>query len=436
MSNPRPDFRKKELAFSANPYVYLAPDMPVYTVEVSHREEIDGELLQRAMERTLTRMPYLSDTFVVDHGAVYYAENPLPMTVAHTPAIRRVGGAETNWHLLDLTWDGNKTWFSMFHGFCDGQGLNTFIESSLYHYYCMKDGKEYDSCGIRTDSGKMTDAETFEPCSVSYEVSPDFQMPERKEQPAAYHIPEIVPNPTGDILEYGFRLPSEALMACVKANGTSPSVMLSMLVGEAVLRLHPDADAPIVSLIPVSVRRMLGREETFKNCSSRLILPVLGTPMDALPFAQRAAQLRSVLKMQMNPDLIRTTYNYLSNMYRKRMEEATSYREELQKPPAILKVRHDTFYIDYIGSMHKTAYSDQIKDVRFLCTPAIGSTLHLNMIEHDGQFRITCLACNDIAPVTDALEQVIRDHGLPLERTPMQRFALPKVNWRDGMTLD
>ena len=134
MSTKRPNFAKKELALSASPYVYLAPDIHVFTVEVSHREKIDGDLLQRAMDRTLTRMPYLRDTFQEDHGAVYYAENPLPMTVAHTPEIRRVGGAETNWHLLDLTWDGNKTWFSMFHGFCDGQGLNMFIESVLYHY--------------------------------------------------------------------------------------------------------------------------------------------------------------------------------------------------------------------------------------------------------------------------------------------------------------
>ena len=93
MSTERPNFAKKELALSASPYVYLPSEMPVYTVEVSHREEIDGELLQRAVDRTLTRMPYLTDTFQEEHGAVYYAENPLPMTVAHTSKIRRVGGA-------------------------------------------------------------------------------------------------------------------------------------------------------------------------------------------------------------------------------------------------------------------------------------------------------------------------------------------------------
>ena len=68
MSNQRPHFEKMELALSSSPYVYLPVDIPVYTVEVSHREEIDGDLLQRALDSTIQRMPYLSDTLEIDHG--------------------------------------------------------------------------------------------------------------------------------------------------------------------------------------------------------------------------------------------------------------------------------------------------------------------------------------------------------------------------------
>ena len=433
MNNQRPQFEKKEMALSSTPYVYLPVNIPVYTVEVSHREEIDGDLLQRALDSTIRRMPYLSDTMEIDHGAVYYAKNPLPMVAARAAGPRAVGGSETNYHMLDLTWDGNKTWFSMFHGFCDGQGINAFLESVLYHYYCLKDGVEYDPCGIRAEKTQMSEAETFEPCSKMYEVSPDFKMPERREQPAAYHLPEIVRNPAGDVLEYGFRLPSDAFMRFVKENGTSPSVMIALLVGEAIRQVHPDADALIQANLPVSVRRMLGCEETFKNCSSRAMLPVGGTPLDALPFAQKAAQLRGILKQQMNPDLYRSIYNGMGAMYRKRMEEATDYREEISKPAGFMTVTHDTFYVDYIGSMHKTAYANRITDVRFLCKPAAGNTLHLNIIEHNGEFRITCLACSEIAPLADALEQVIVAHDLPVQRMPVQRFALPLTAWREGM---
>lgn len=433
MNNQRPQFEKKEMALSSSPYVYLPVNIPAYTVEVTHREPIDGKLLQRALDRTVQRMPYLTDSLTIEGGAVYYAKNPLPMEAAHVAGIRHVGGSETNYHMLDLTWDGNVTWFTMFHGFCDGQAIYNFLESVLYHYYCMKDGVEYDPIGIRADSTQPTEAETYEPCSKMYEVSPDFKMPERNGQPAPYHLPEIVRNPNGDVLEYGFHLPSEAFMRFVKENGTSPAVMLSMLVGEAIKRVHPDADAPIMVNIPVSIRRQLGCEETFKNCSSRIMLPISGTPMDALPFDQRAAQLRGILKQQMNPDLYRSIYNGLGAMYRKRMGEATDYREEISKPAGFMTVSHDTFYIDYIGSMHKTAYAEQITDVRFLCKPAAGNTLHLNVIEHNGEFRVACLACSDVTPLVDALEQVIKDHGLPVQRAPQQRFGLPLTAWREGM---
>lgn len=33
----RPNFEKKEMAYSSTPYVYLPVDFPAYTVEVTHR---------------------------------------------------------------------------------------------------------------------------------------------------------------------------------------------------------------------------------------------------------------------------------------------------------------------------------------------------------------------------------------------------------------
>ena len=429
----RPNFEKKELALSASPYAYLPVDIPAYVVEITHRDEINGDLLQQAVNRTLKRMPYLADTFEVEGAAVYYAKNPLPMEVAHTASLRRVGGPETNYHMLDVTWNENVTWFSMFHGFCDGQGINAFIESVLYHYYCMKDGVEYEANGIRTDKETMSDAETFEPLSKTYEVSPDFKMPERREQPNSYHLPDIVMNRGGEVREYGFSIPSDAFMGFVKANGTSPVVALSMLVGEAIQKKHPDADAPIISNIPISIRRMLGCEETFKNCSSRATLPLTETPMDALPFAERAAALRGILKQHMVPELYHAVYNHISSVYRQQMLEGTDYWEEVKKPSGFLTISHDTFYADYIGRLHETGYSDQMTDVRFLCSPPAGNTLHINMIEHNKRFRIACLACNDITPLMDVLEETFKNHDLPVQRFEEKRFTLALTAWREGM---
>ena len=71
--------------------------------------------------------------------------------------------------------------------------------------------------------------------------------------------------------------------------------------------------------------------------------------------------------------------------------------------------------------------------MRFLCKPAAGNTLHLNVIEHNGEFRVACLACSDVTPLTDVMEQVIKDHGLQVQRTPQQRFGLPLTAWKEGL---
>ncbi len=433
MTNGRPIFEKKEMAISATPYAYLPTDIPLYVVEVVHEDEVDADLLQKALDRTLARMPYLADTLQIEGGAVYYAANTLPMEVGRGIRLRPVGGHETNYHMLDVTCDGKVTSFSMYHGFCEGQGIIMFAESVLYRYYCMRDGKEYDSCGIRTDASAMSEAEELEPYATTREVSPGFEMPQQKPSEAPYHLPELSPHTGYEVRDWGLRVSSESLMTFVKENGTSPSVAISMLVGEAVAAVHPDREAPVLANLPISTRRMVGCDETFKNCSMRISLPISGTPLDAQPFATRATQLRGIMKRQLNPDVWRSVHNMMRSMYIKRIREVTDYWEETRKPASLMDMVHDTFYIDYIGRLHNTAYSNSITDVRFLNKPALGNTLHVNVIDHGGQFRIDCLACDDVTAIVDALEQAFADHGPVVERKPEDRFTLPRTAWREGI---
>ena len=44
---------------------------------------------------------------------------------------RVLGGEATNYHMLDVTFWKKKISFAMFHGLCDGLGLNRFIEAVL-----------------------------------------------------------------------------------------------------------------------------------------------------------------------------------------------------------------------------------------------------------------------------------------------------------------
>ena len=139
----QPDFQLKQQNFSGVSQFYRTTPTRAYVVEVGLSSSIRGDILQEAVNATLRRMPYFSDALAERNGDFYYAVNPLPFEVAETQTLRRVGGAQTKWHCVDVTYWNDTAWFSMFHGFCDGLGLNLFIEATLYNYFCIRDGKQY-----------------------------------------------------------------------------------------------------------------------------------------------------------------------------------------------------------------------------------------------------------------------------------------------------
>lgn len=150
MERRQPIFQIKEQNFSGATSLYRSSPHRAYVAEVEQKNRIRGDMLQEAVNQTLRRMPYFADALTEKDGDFYYAVNPLPTEAAETKQLRRVGGPETNWHCVDVTWWGNTVSFSMFHALCDGLGLNLFIESVIYHYFCIRDGKRYDAKGIRT----------------------------------------------------------------------------------------------------------------------------------------------------------------------------------------------------------------------------------------------------------------------------------------------
>ena len=66
--------------------------------------------------------------------------------------IRRSEYQGNVWSFIsDVTYWKDRISFAMFHGLCDGLGLNRFIEAVLYHYFCLRDGRKYSDEGIYTE---------------------------------------------------------------------------------------------------------------------------------------------------------------------------------------------------------------------------------------------------------------------------------------------
>ena len=91
--NARPRFEAKEWNACGATQFYGREKKRSYIVEVSLSEAVRGDLLQRAVDKTLQRLPYYRSTFVRKRGLYYYADNDLPFMVAQSEAPRVIGGA-------------------------------------------------------------------------------------------------------------------------------------------------------------------------------------------------------------------------------------------------------------------------------------------------------------------------------------------------------
>ena len=451
MSEQRRDFKIKEEALSSFIYFYTMPmkKKPI-VAEVYHRDKIDRDILQRALDLSLKRMPYMADTMVEKKGRFYYAEDPLPFEVAVTDKIRRIGGTETNYHLIDITCHDNVTNIAAAHEFCDGQGMQFLLESVLYNYYCIRDGVEYEPGHIRTGRTAMSEEETKEPYKVlprnrfGYRLDMNFLnrtseeetgiSPQDVKKKGIYRLPEFGYEDYDTIHFKALFLPSDDFMALVKECKSSPAVVLSLMMGDAVLRVHPDADKIIRTEVPLSARRFLGCPETFKNSSSKADLPVGGTAIDDKPFAYRAEVLRKILLQQLDPEAVRADHRYELDAIDKLIRLRLGYRR-LTKLLERFRTNafDDTFYLDYIGTLRAPGFADKIECFNQIVRPVLGCPMHINVHEFNGRFHISFITKDDVPCYVDAFKSIMEEHGLSVQEEKPRQVMLPDTEWDYGM---
>lgn len=68
-------------------------------LEVQMKDVVDGETLQKAVENTSKRYPYLSLQVKKNETELYYEENPAPVVLLNTDRQITLAAEETNFHV-------------------------------------------------------------------------------------------------------------------------------------------------------------------------------------------------------------------------------------------------------------------------------------------------------------------------------------------------
>lgn len=430
----QPGFELKEQNFSGVSHFYRDDPARTYVVEVSLTTPVNGDMLQEAVDKVLVRMPYFTDALVEKEGDFYYAVNPLPFEIAEG-GLRAAGGPETNWHCVDVTFEGNVISFSMFHGFCDGLGLNLFIEATLYHYMCLKDGVEYPSDGLRIVGSPQLEGEELDAFSRSYPMKSDMQGVFASG--AFFHLPEIDEAPLAEMRGVNLRVSEAEFMEFTRACKSSPAAMLTAIMGEAIVSVHPEAAESLGALVPLSNRRFLDAPNTFKNCFGAVRIPYRPGKMEGLDFAGRAAYTRGVLKGELASEAPQFTANAMGGAVRKVDAVMHSFAEKKQALNFVKHANNDTFMVDYVGGLQARGFEDQIVSTRYKASmfdPGF-RTVILYLTATAGYFDIELVRAFASDVYVEAFSEQLKRCGVAFTRGGEESYTTPVNGLITGLGL-
>ena len=396
-----------------------------YIVEVTTTNHIDGALLQKAVNLALERMPYYLQTFVRKKGLYYYADNNLPFLVAESEKARSIGGETTNHHMLDVNYYGNMIRFAMFHGLCDGLGLNRFIEAVLYHYFCLKDGKEYSDQGIYTMKIPYDPAEVADGFDTKEKINAK-ELKKLADSAPRLRLPELSSEKGPMMHRYPLRIKTQELLSWSKSVSATPATALSAILGQSVHKELPDASGVIMAVVPISLRKYLHADKSFKNCASAVFLPMKPEQCRDMPTGELAAKLRKDMKGQMSEEwglLLTSSIRFMTQLGRK----LPTYFLKNKVMAMAESHPQDTFSVDYVGGLQTNDYSDQITDVRYLNPDVYKGSMFVMLSETAGYFHINFNQTFKSKRYYEAFLKSLDGLDIPYETLPSDTYLNPEV---------
>jgi hypothetical protein len=412
---------KSEKNRSGQSYLYKRLGMESEVFEIRFKDKVRGGELQQAVVTALKRYPYLTAKLAEKDGDFYFVENVYPVIVKETAILRALGGAKTNYHLIDVTYKGKSLFVSFHHALCDGEGIKPFIETLIY-YYCRyrypKSTKQKSIPGIRLSSDAMLDGETKDPFLSKYEATDGEPL---KLDRDGFALDENV-KITDDInYRYELKIAHDEFLSFVKSIGATPVIALGLVMNQGIKNLYPDFDKPIIFNTAASIRKTLGCENTFKNCVKSLMFPY-NREFSELPIAEQAIEYRRLLNMQREQSYIKKEVNGMTQLF-ERLDKLPSY-EEKQKMMAFFEdMLLNTYVSSYVGQFILGYNEEHIESIHLYNSGTTG--LGINMTATSKYFILDFKQSFQSDRYVAEFAKVLKGYNIDCEISECIKFKTP-----------
>ncbi len=130
------------------PMIMTKDFQSLFRIECNLTEDVDGEVLQKAVDIAFLRFPYYRICLKRGRFRFVFEENDRPFVVHKNDGdvLKIIDWEANNGHLLEVTYLDKKIILEMFHAVSDANGGIEFLKAVVYHYITLKYGA-FDSQG-------------------------------------------------------------------------------------------------------------------------------------------------------------------------------------------------------------------------------------------------------------------------------------------------
>ena len=137
---------------------------------------------------------------------------------------------------------------------------------------------------------------------------------------------------------------SDAFISYCKQNGANPSVMLVILMAQAMYRNNPEEQRPFAGLITMNIRHALGIDMAIMGQSSAMIIDVTRDELETKPFTELIREKRSSMDAQRSRDYL------------------LSRADDMRNAKPFMRAEY-TFRLSYFGEFDYGGYSSHVEDI-------------------------------------------------------------------------
>ena len=374
---------KAELTEYMKPDTYLlyetrknAPSNTNIRFALEITEDVNGEILDAAVNEAIKRYPYFSVRVEIKDGAYILVPNALPIVVMETkyPSVP-LGSGEVNYHLNSIDYSDDMIYFNVSHSITDAAGYIPFIKSVLYQYLIRAHDEPLSPEGILLPDSDFIPGELDFP-ELGKLPESDFSYKRDQKMgyfPAADYI-QAMKNP--DFRSEGYyciTMKQREFMKYIHSNDASPAAILSVLMFKALAPLFPEEADTFSAGIAFNFRKDVDCPKAYHSISTVLHAVYKRSYLD-FPVDKLGTITRGMITLQTQPE------NSVIHM-----KDVLKYYEEVDSLKTIAEKRDfclreglftkgckDTYNVSYVG---RTDFGSMSKYVRSLNTLAYGNLL-------------------------------------------------------------